>query len=188
MNLLWDVGRRVSFVTTRAKLDKSMLLVLHRAKPSFRRKDGQNETAIDDKGFEMDYLRRENAEGDLHPFRLTNDVENLFPVQYERPAVLTSTPLFEHLVISATGRMALIRTIDPTVFARFKRWMADNAKYRPDAKRRRDVRQAEILEALLEEGLLLTQVAATHRKPEPAYGAELVFKQELSDSGRSVTP
>ena len=98
-----------------------MLLVLHRAKPSFRRKDGQNETAIDDKGFEMDYLRRENAEGDLHPFRLTNDVENLFPVQYERPAVLTSTPLFEHLVISATGRMALIRTIDPTVFARFKR-------------------------------------------------------------------
>ena len=81
-----------------------------------------------------------------------------------------------------------MRTIDPTVFARFKRWMADNAKHRPDAKRRRDVRQAEIVEALLKEGLLLTQVAATARKPEPAYGAELVSKQERSDSGRSITP
>ena len=188
VDLLWDAGRRVSFVTTMAKLDKSMLQVLQRAEPSFRRKEGQNETAIDDKGFEVDFLRRENAEGDLHPFRFTNDVEDLWPVQAERAAVLTSTPLFEHLVISATGRMALMRTIDPTVFARFKRWMADNAKHRPDAKRRRDVRQAEIVEALLNEGLLLTQVVATARKPEPASGAELVSKQERSDSGRSDTP
>ena len=115
-------------------------------------------------------------------------MEDLWPVQAERAAVLTSTPLFEHLVISATGRMALMRTIDPTVFARSKRWMADNAKRRHDAKRRRDVLEAEIAEALLNEGLLLTQVVATARKPEPARGAELVSKQEPSDSVGSVTP
>ena len=136
----------------------------------------------------MDFLRRENAEGDLHPFRFTNDVEDLWPVQAERAAVLTSTPLFEHLVISATGRMALMRTIDPTVFVNFKRWMAGNAKHRPDAKRRRDVRQAEIVEALLKEGLLPTQVAATDKEPEPARSAERMSEQEPGDSGSSSAP
>ena len=166
VDLLWDAGRRVSFVTTMAKLDKSMLQVLQKAEPSFRRKEGQNETAIDDKGFEVNFLRRENADGDLHPFRFTDDEEDLWPVQAERAAVLTSTPLFEQLVISVTGRMALMRTIDPAVFVSFKRWMAENAKHRPDAKRRRDVRQAEIVEALLEDGSLQTQVMAVPSRNE----------------------
>ena len=109
-------------------------------------------------------------------------------MQAERAAVLTSTPLFEHLVLSATGRMALMRTIDPTVFVSFKRWMADNAKHRPDAKRRRDVRQAQIVEALLKEGLLPTQVAATAKEPEPARSAERMSEQEPGDSGSSSAP
>ena len=169
-DLLWDAGRRVSFVTTMSKLDQSMLQVLQKAEPSFRRKKGQAETAIDDKGFEVDFLRRQLAEEDPHPFRFTNDEEDFWPVQAERAAVLTSTPLFEHLVISATGRMALMRTIDPAVFVSFKRWMAANAQNRPEPKRRRDVRQADIVEKLLLGGLLQTQVtnaALMMSKPTP---------------------
>ncbi len=166
VDLLWDAGRRVSFVTTMAKLDQSMLQVLQKAEPSFRRKEEQAETAIDDKGFEVDFLRRENADGDPHPFRFSGNEDDLWPVQAERAAVLTSTPLFEHLVISATGRMALMRTIDPAVFVSFKRWMADNAQNRPEPKRRRDVRQASIVEGLLREGLLHTQVPAAAVAPE----------------------
>ena len=180
IDLLWDAGRRVSFVTTMDKLDKSMLEVLQKAEPSFRRKEGQTETAIDDKGFEVDFLRRQVAEGDPHPFRFTDDEEDLWPVQAERAAVLTSTPLFEHLVISATGRMALMRTIDPAVFVSFKRWMADNAQKRPELKRRRDVRQADIVEALLKEGLLQTQVPTTAPAPEP--------EQVPNESGTSPAP
>lgn len=180
IDLLWDAGRRVSFVTTMDKLDKSMLEVLQKAEPSFRRKEGQAETAIDNKGFEVDFLRRQVAEGDPHPFRFTDDEEDLWPVQAERAAVLTSTPLFEHLVISATGRMALMRTIDPAVFVSFKRWMADNAQKRPELKRRRDVRQADIVEALLKEGLLQTQVPTTAPAPEP--------EQVPNESGTSPAP
>ena len=143
-----------------AKLDQSMLQILQKAEPSFRRKEGQAETAIDDKGFEVDFLRRQVADGDPHPFRFTPDEDDLWPVQAERAAVLTSTPLFEHLVISATGRMALMRTIDPAVFVSFKRWMAENAQNRPEQKRRRDVRQAEIVEGLLREELVRTRVLA----------------------------
>ena len=87
-------------------------------------------------------------------------------MQAERAAVLTSTPLFEHLVISAAGRMALMRTIDPAVFVSFKRWMAENAQNRPEPKRRRDVRQADIVEGLLREGLLQTQVPSAALVPE----------------------
>ena len=160
VDLLWDAGRRVSFVSAMAKLDQSMLQILQKAEPSFRRKEGQAETAIDDKGFEVDFLRRQVADGDPHPFRFTADEEDLWPVQAERAAVLTSTPLFEHLVISAAGRMALMRTIDPAVFVSFKRWMAENALNRPEPKRRRDVRQADVVEGLLREGLLETRVHA----------------------------
>ena len=83
---------------------------------SFRREAGRAETAIDDMGFDVDFLRRQVAEGDPHPFRFTANQDDLWHVQAERAAVLTSTPVFKHLVMSATGRMALMRTIDPAGF------------------------------------------------------------------------
>lgn len=61
----------------------------------FRRKAAQVETAIDDKGFEVDFLRREVAARDSHPFCFAGDEEYLWPVQAKRAAVLTSMPLFE---------------------------------------------------------------------------------------------
>jgi protein gp37 len=68
--------------------------------------------------------------------------------------VLTEAPRFEHLVISATGRMARMRTVAPQSFVAFKRWMGKKAPNRPDAKRRRDLRQADIVQSLITEGLL----------------------------------
>jgi len=53
----------VRFITDLGKLDTSMLGVRQRADPTFHRKEGQNETAIDAKGFEVDFLRRQ-PEGD----------------------------------------------------------------------------------------------------------------------------
>lgn len=70
---------------------------------------------------------------------------------------MTSAPRFEHVVISSTGRMTLMRTVAPGTFVEFKRWMAAKAQHRPEAKRRRDLRQADIVQALLDSGLLLAQ-------------------------------
>jgi hypothetical protein len=119
-----------------------------------------SETAIDDKGFEVDFLRREHVDGAPHPFRFTDDEGDLWPVQAERASVLTSAPRFEHVVISATGRMASMRTIDPVAFVDFKRWMATFAAHRPAVKRRRDVLQADVVEKLLDEGLLASGAEA----------------------------
>lgn len=163
IDLLWDARRRVRFVTDLEKLDSSVLRVLQRADATFQRKEGQNETAINAKGFEVDFLRRQPVDDDPHPFRFSGDEDDLWPVQALRASVLTSAPRFEHIVISATGRMAFMRTISPTTFVEFKRWMAAEAPNRPAPKRRRDLRQADIVQSLLDNGFLVEDAQAHGR-------------------------
>lgn len=154
VDLLWDARRRVRFMTEMTRLDASMLQILQRADATFQRKEGQNETAINASGFEVDFLRRQPEGDDPHPFRFSDDEGDLWPVQARRASVLTNAPRFEQIVISAAGRMALMRTIAPQTFVAFKRWMADKAPQRPEPKRRRDRRQADIVQAMLDAGLL----------------------------------
>ena len=165
VDLLWDARRRVRFITDLGKLDSSMLGVLQRADATFQRKEGHAETAINAKGFEVDFLRRQPEGNDPHPFRFSDDEGDLWPVQAVRASVLTNAPRFDHVVISATGRMALMRTIAPESFIEFKRWMAAKVPQRPESKRRRDLRQADIVQALLDEGLLMPGTAARGVKP-----------------------
>jgi len=153
-DLLRDARTRVQFMADMSKVDASMLEVLQRVDPSFERKDRHNETAINDKGFEVDFLRRMPVGDDVHPFRFTDHEGDLWPVQAPRVSVLTDAPRFEHLVISATGRMARMRTVAPRSFVEFKQWMGKEAPSRPEAKRRRDLRQAGIVQSLITEGLL----------------------------------
>lgn len=157
VDLLWDARTRVRFLTDIKTLDTSMLGVLRKADPTFERKEGQNETAINAKGFEVDFLRRQPEGDDPHPFRFSDDEGDLWPVQAVRASVLTTAARFEHVVVSATGRMVQMRTISPRAFVEFKRWMAAKAPKRPEPKRRRDLRQARIVQTLLDEGLLLEQ-------------------------------
>jgi hypothetical protein len=154
VDLLWDARKRVRFITDLGKLEVSMLQILQRADASFHRKEGQYETAINARGFEVDFLRRQPEAGDPHPFRFSDDEEDLWPVQAVRASVLTTARRFDHVVVSATGRMALMRTISPAAFVEFKRWMASKAPKREPVKRRRDLRQADIVQALLEQKLL----------------------------------
>lgn len=154
VDLLWDARKRVRFLTDIEKLDTSILKVLQRADRTFVRKEGQNETAINSRGFEVDFLRRQPEGDDPHPFRFSNDEGDIWPVQAKHASVLTTAPRFEHVVVSATGRMAQMRTIAPRTFIDFKLWLAEKAVDRPAPKRRRDRRQASIVQELLDAGLL----------------------------------
>lgn len=154
VDLLWDARKRVRFLSDIAKLDTSILRILQKADATFVRKEGQNETAINAKGFEVDFLRRMQEGSDPHPFRFTDDEDDIWPVQAMRAAVLTHAPRLEGCVVSSTGQMARISTISPRSFVEFKRWLADKAKNRPEPKRRRDQRQASIVQHMLDDGLL----------------------------------
>jgi len=153
VDLLWDARKRVQFASTMSKLDTSLLKVLKRADPSFQRMDGQIESAINDKGFMVDFLRRMVAQGDPHPYRFTEDEDDLWPVQARRAEDFLNAPRFEQVIFSTTGRMALMRTVAPAVFVAFKRWMAE-LDNRPAGKRRRDSLQADIVQQLLDEKVL----------------------------------
>ncbi len=153
VDLLWDARKRVSFLADMAHLDKSVLALLREVDPSFERKAMHNETAINDKGFEVDFLRRMQQGDDPHPFKLSQAEEDLWPVMAQRANVLTEAPLFEHVVIGATGTMAQMRTVAPSVFVRFKQWLAAQPD-RAIQKRQRDERQATIVQSLLDDGLL----------------------------------
>lgn len=154
VDLLWDARKRVRFMTSIDKLDTSILRMLQRADRTFIRKEGQNETAINAKGFEVDFLRRQPESDDPHPFRFSSDEGDIWPVQARRASVLTEAPRFEHIVVSATGRMALMRTIAPRAFIDFKHWLAESAADRPEPKRRRDRHQAAIVQEFLDVGIL----------------------------------
>jgi hypothetical protein len=130
VDLLWDARKRVQFMTEIDHLDASMLSVLKRADPTFERKEGQNGSAVNAGGFEVDFL----------------------PVRGVRTGVL---PRFEHAVISATGRMALMRTVVPSVFVEFRRWMEKDAPQREEVELRRDRLQADIVQELLDQKLLV---------------------------------
>lgn len=155
VDLLWDARKRVRFLTDMGRMDASLIQVLQRADKTFERKEGQNETAINAKGFEVDFLRRQPEGDDPHPFRFSGDENDMWPVQALRASVLTTAPRFDHMVVSATGRMALMRTVAPQAFIDFKLWLADKAPNRPDSKRRRDRHQAAIVQELVEAGLLV---------------------------------
>lgn len=154
VDLLWDARKKVQFVSDMAKLDDSVLSVLQKADRTFVRKEGQNETAINAKGFEVDFLRRMQEGNDPPPFRFSDNEDDIWPVQAMRASVLTSAPKFESVVVGSTGKMATLKTVSPQTFVEFKRWLADKADNRDPIKRRRDQRQADIVQNLLNERLL----------------------------------
>ena len=50
--------------------------------------------------------------------------------------------------------MATMRTVDPQTFVAFKRWMTAHAQNREPIKRRRDLLQAQIVQEVLDAGLV----------------------------------
>ena len=156
VDLLWDARKRVRFVADMKYLGKPVLRILQEVDPTFQRKELHNETAINAKGFMVDFLRRIPQDGDPHPFRLSDSDEDMWPAQAIRAQVLTEAPPFVHIVTGATGKMALMRTVSPRVFVSFKLWLAAQPD-RDAIKRGRDQTQAQTVQLLMDDGLLHVQ-------------------------------
>lgn len=184
VDLLWDARKRVSFVTDLAKTeDKSILRILQRVDSSFERKELTNETAINSKGFEVDFLRREQQGDDPHPWRFSGDEDDLWPVQARRANLLTDAPRFSSPVIGLNGEMAMMNTISPTAFVKFKTWLASEVPDRPTLKRARDRHQAEIVKQLLEEEMLFEQEVPSMAAQQRERGVEAEVRDALREMG-----
>lgn len=153
IDLLWDVRRRVAFVASLKRAEvPSVLGLLRKVDASFELDPVQRYTAMNDKGFQVDILRREAQEDDPHPVRLSDDEDDFWVVQARRADELMNAPPFSAVVVADTGQMARLHTLHPAAFVAFKRWMA-NLPEREALKRRRDALQADAVAQLLDERL-----------------------------------
>ncbi len=123
IDLLWDTRKRLQFSTQLARVDSSMLGVLKKVDPTFRIRQSQKYTAVNQDGFEVDIIRRAN--------------------------VLLDAPGFSAVIVATNGTMARMDTVHPATFVAFKRWMADQTG-RDALKRRRDALQADAVQTLME--------------------------------------
>ncbi len=147
IDLLWDVRRRMAFATALSRVDSSMLGVLRKVDTTFKVRNAQKYTAVNQDGFEVDIIRRMKQEDDPHPIRLSDDEDDFWAAQAPRAQELLDAPSFSAVIVATDGDMARMNTLDPIAFARFKRWMSE-LQDRDPLKRRRDALQAQLVEAV----------------------------------------
>ena len=152
IDLLWDVRRRMAFATALSRVDSSMLGVLRKVDTTFKVRNTQKYTAVNQDGFEVDIIRRMKQEDDPHPIRLSDDEDDFWAAQAPRAQELLDAPSFSAVIVATDGDMARMNTLDPIAFARFKRWMSE-LQDRDPLKRRRDALQAQLVEAVVRDYL-----------------------------------
>ena len=152
IDLLWDVRRRMAFATALSRVDSSMLGVLRKVDTTFKVRNAQKYTAVNQDGFEVDIIRRMKQEDDPHPIRLSDDEDDFWAAQAPRAQELLDAPSFSAVIVATDGDMARMNTLDPIAFARFKRWMSE-LQDRDPLKRRRDALQAQLVEAVVRDYL-----------------------------------
>ena len=152
VDLLWDTRKRVRFTTQMKMLGSSMLALLKKVDPTFEIRENQRYTAVNSKGFEVDFIRREASEGDPHPLQLTDNEDDFWVVQAKRAGILLNSSRFSSMIVSPSGYMARMETISPLTFVEFKRWMSGQPD-RETMKTSRDRLQADLVEQLVDEYL-----------------------------------
>lgn len=150
---LFDSRKRIAFAAQMQRGAgedgmKSFIGVLQKADPSFRVMHDQKQTAVNDAGFEVDVIRRFARDGDPHPLRMSDDEEDFWAVQVAGADKMLSTPRFSQMVVSETGHMAMMNTLDPLTFIAIKR-MITAAPSRDPRKRHKDALQADVVDELV---------------------------------------
>ena len=152
-DLLFDTRKRLKFFTQINRIDQSFLQVLQKADKTFRIRDDQLYTAVNDKGFEVDVVRRMAKDtDDPHPLRLSDDENDFWAVQISMGEKLLGARPFEQIVTSSLGNMARLKTVHPLDFARIKQQLGET-KGRDPLKARKDILQAQLVRQLVDEHL-----------------------------------
>ena len=138
----------MSFLTQLQRVDSSLIAVLRKADKSFNVRSDQLQTVVNDRGFEVDIIRRCARDGDPHPLRMKDAEDDVWAVQVPSGNQLLSSGRFEQVIVATSGAMARMATISPVAFARIKRALGARADRDP-LKRSKDLLQAEIVNQLV---------------------------------------
>ena len=148
LDLLFDVSKLRAFTTLLKRSEtRSLIAVLQRADKTFKVRRDKLETAVNDAGFEIDVIRRMQAQDDPHPLRLSDDENDFWAVQADQGGAMASSPKFAHMVVSPQGEMATMHTLHPLTFVRLKLELAQRPGRDP-LKAPKDRLQAKTMQAL----------------------------------------
>lgn len=156
VDLFYTANRQMRFAEI-APGRRSMVEVLREADPTFDRNEEQKESAMNNEGFSIDFLRREETEKFAEAFSVSGAEGDIYPAKARRSSKFLGSPAFDQVVIAVDGSMTLLRTIDPKTFVEFKEWMSEQ-KDREALKRNRDRLQALAVKQLLAQGRLISKL------------------------------
>lgn len=134
IDLLFDSRKRLSFVSKLKKMDSSFIGALQKADPSFRVMSDQKQTAINATGFEVE--------------KMSNFDDDLWAVQISDGNRMLGAKRFSQVVVSETGHMAVMSTLDPRMFVALKTKLS-KASGRDPKKRPKDALQAQLVQELI---------------------------------------
>ena len=150
VDLLFDTRQRLAFSVSMEYSRESMIGLIRKVDPTFEMVPTEKCTLRNDKGFEIDFVRRMAKSEDPHPMRMTEDENDVWPVQIEFGEKLLSARHFNQMVVATSGEMALMRTIHPLDFSRTKAQLAESPRRDP-LKVSKDRMQSEIVKQLVDE-------------------------------------
>ncbi len=149
LDLLWDSRSKLRIASPDPK---GLLGVIQRGDPSFMKMEGKPFTLVNNEGYLVDLIKRDEGYQHSEPGQIWANEEDFWAVKVHNMDWLLSAPRFEQIVISTNGGMATMTTVDPRAFGLFKVWLSEQ-NTRDAAKRRRDSAQATAIFRLIEEWL-----------------------------------
>ena len=150
VDMLFDTRNRLVFFARMEADGVSLLQVLQKADPSFAIRDDQKQTAVNDKGFEVDIIRRMARDGDPHPLRMSHHGDDLWAVQVPSGDKMLGAARFSQVIVASDGSMARLVTIAPRSFVKIKLQLSKSATRDP-RKRSKDAQQAQIVQGLVKQ-------------------------------------
>ncbi|MEE9588793.1 MAG: GSU2403 family nucleotidyltransferase fold protein [Hyphomicrobiaceae bacterium] len=140
IDLLWDVRRRLRLALLDAP-EAGVLGVLKKVDKSFDKTRNAFRARNDD-GYLVDLIRPMQQHEFSTQIRGVGGESDLEATAITGLQWLMNAPRFNQIAIGDDGYPAFISCVDPRAFALYKRWLAEDAKGRDAAKRRRDRQQA----------------------------------------------
>lgn len=161
LDLLWDSRSKLRIASPDPK---GLLGIIQRADASFAKMEDQPFTLMNNEGYQVDLIKRDEGYQHTEPGQIWNNADDFWAVKVHNMDWLLSAPKFEQVIISTNGGMATMTTVDPRAFALFKLWLSER-KERDAGKRRRDYAQATAVFQLVE--TWLPQLSFEDIKPIP---------------------
>lgn len=158
------VGDSGRFAGTRNKIcvlvdgatsDDALLRMLQLAEKSYRWKDAQCLVAVNERGFEVECLRRSNLRRDFLVVPRSRAENHTSASPRADESVLAGEKL-EQIIVASTGRMAILRTLHPKIFIELNVSITSGIVRGGSEHSGHELFEARLVQRLIDDGLLET--------------------------------